>query len=139
MRSIGRFTRTRLMTMLAALAFAAPAAWSAEGEVIIRATALEPHVLETVAGRRVNFVKRVDRPVHVEFGDDIRQHQVVQMPVTGPIWAVFHRPGTHPYVVHIYGAATTAISGLVEVVEDPERPFGPGTCGAIVLGECLEP
>jgi hypothetical protein len=114
-------------------------AWSADGEVVIRATALEPHVLSAVAGQRVNFVSRVDRPVHVEFGVAPSAHQVFQMPTTGPIWAVFHRPGTHPYVVHIYDGKTIALHGLVEVVEDPERPWRPETCGAVVLEVCIEP
>ncbi len=139
MRSIGQLTRTGLVTILAALTFAVPAAWSTENEVIIRATALEPHVLHTMAGQRVNFVKRVDRPVHVEFGEDPGRHHVFQMPARGPIWAIFHRPGTHPYVVHIYDGTTTVLHGVVEVVESPERPWGLGTCGAVVLEECVEP
>ncbi len=108
-------------------------------QIVITSSAVEPAVLTVATGERVDFVNRAQPAVHVEFGDDIRQHEVVQFPATGPIWAVFHRPGTHPYVVHIYGARTTALSGLVEVVEDPARPFGPGTCGAVVMGECLEP
>jgi plastocyanin len=126
-------------TLLAAGVTWVVPAWSADVAVVIRATALEPHVLSAVAGQRVNFVKRVDRPVHVEFGVDPSAHQVFQMPATGPIWAVFHRPGTHPYVVHIYGRKTTVLHGVVEVVEDPERPWGPGTCGAVVLEVCIEP
>ena len=117
----------------------APPAWSGESEVIIQATALEPHVLLTVAGQRVNFVKRVDRPVHVEFGEDPGRHHVFQIPGGGPIWAIFHRPGTHPYVVHIYDGKTTVLHGVVEVLESPERPWGPGTCGAVVMEECVEP
>jgi hypothetical protein len=128
-----------LLVGLVAIAFQPPLAWSVEGEVLIRATALEPPVLRAVAGQRVNFVKRVERPVHVEFGVDPSSHQVFQMPATGPIWAIFHRPGTHPYVVHIYNGKTIVLNGLVEVVEDPERPWGPGTCGAIVVEVCIEP
>ena len=139
MRSIGRFTLAALVAMLAALASPALTAWSTEGEVIILATALEPHVLYAVAGRRVNFVKRVNRPVHVEFGEDPKRHHVFQVPAGGPIWAVFHRPGTHPYVVHIYDGKTTVLHGVVEVLESPERPWGLGTCGAIVMEECVEP
>jgi hypothetical protein len=128
-----------LLVGLAAIVSQALPAWSAEGEVIIRATGLEPHVLRAVAGQRVNFVKRVKRPVHVEFGVDPSAHQVFQMPATGPIWAIFHRPGTHPYVVHIYDGKTIALHGLIEVVEDPARPWGPGTCGAVVQEVCIEP
>lgn len=117
-----------------------PPAWPADEEIVIRANAIEPHVFRATMGQRVNFVKRVDLPVHVEFGVDPTQHHVVQIPWTGPIWAVFHRPGTHPYVVHIYATkTTTTLHGIVEVVEDPQRPWAPGTCGAVVMGDCIEP
>jgi hypothetical protein len=130
--------------LAAALAMAAllplMPAMAAQNEVVIRAGSVEPPVLRTVTGRRVEFTKRVNAPVHVEFGDDPKQHQVYQLPGIGPIWAIFHRPGTHPYTVHIYGATTTtALRGLVEVVEDPEHPWGIGTCGAVVMGDCVEP
>ena len=139
MSSIGRLTQAALVVVLGAMMPPAPPAWSGESEVIIQATALEPHVLLTVAGQRVNFVKRVDRPVHVEFGEDPGRHHVFQIPGGGPIWAIFHRPGTHPYVVHIYDGKTTVLHGVVEVLESPERPWGPGTCGAVVMEECVEP
>ena len=78
--------------------------------------------------------------MHVEFGDAPKEHQIYQMPAGGPIWAIFHRPGTHPYTVHIYGAkTTTALPGLVEVAEDSQHPWGIGTCGAVVMGNCIEP
>ena len=139
MKPTGRLTRVTLVALLAALTSPAPAVWSAEDEVTIRATALEPHALLTVAGRRVNFVKRVDRPVHVEFGEDPGRHHVFQVPAGGPVWAIFHRPGTHPYVVHIYDGKTTVLHGVVEVLESPERPWGLGACGAVVMEECVEP
>jgi len=117
-----------------------PPAWPADGEIVIRANAIEPHFLRATMGQRVNFVKRVDLPVHVEFGVDPTKHQVVQIPGTGPFWAVFHRPGTHPYVVHIYATrTTTTLHGVVEVVEDAQHPWAPGTCGAVVMGDCIEP
>ena len=115
-------------------------AWPADGEIVIRANAIEPHVFRATMGQRVNFVKRVDLPVHLEFGLDPLQHHVVQFPGTGPIWAEFHRPGTHPYVVHVYGTkTTTTLHGIVEVVEDPQHPWTPGTCPATVMEECIEP
>ena len=117
-----------------------PPAWPAGEEIVIRANAIEPHVFRATMGQRVNFVKRVDLPVHVEFGVDPSQHHVVQIPGTGPFWAVFHRPGTHSYVVHVYGTkTTTALHGVVEVVEDPQHPWKPGTCPVVVMGDCIEP
>lgn len=113
--------------------------WSADAEVIIRATTLEPHMLSVAAGQRVSFVKRVDKPVHVEFGADPKQHQVYQIPGTAPISAIFHRPGTHPYVVHIYDGKTTVLHGLVEVTENPNHPWELGQCGAVVEEACIEP
>ncbi len=138
-----RVTRTlagaALATLVAAAAGLVSPAWSADVEVIIRATALDPHVLFVAAGHRVNFVKRVDKPVHVEFGGDLKHHQIFQIPGLAPISAIFHRPGTHPYVVHIYDGETTTLHGLVEVVESPDHPWGLGQCGAAVEEACIEP
>jgi len=109
-------------------------------EITITATAIEPPVLQVPAGTRVDFVNRTQRSVHVEFGVDPRQHQVVQIPATGPIWAVFHRPGTHPYAVHVYGGGgLTTLLGRVEVVIDPEHPWESKTCDTVVMGNCVEP
>ena len=132
--------RAALALVLIGGAVGVPPAWPADGEIVIRATTIEPPVFRATMGQRVTFVKRVDLPVHVEFGVDPSQHQVVQIPGTGPIWAVFHRPGTHPYVVHIYATkTTTTLHGVVEVVEDPQHPRAPGTCAAVVMGDCIEP
>lgn len=138
-----RVARARVPAVLAAFLAAGVTwvvpAWSSDTEVVIRGTALEPHVLSAVAGQRVSFVKRVDKPVHVEFGGDGEQHQIFQIPGTGPIWAIFHRPGTHPYVVHIYDGKTIALHGVVEVVEDLDHPWALGRCGAVVEEACIEP
>jgi len=132
--------RVAVAVLLIGGAARVPPAWPADEEIVIRANAIEPHVFRATMGQRVNFVKRVDLPVHVEFGVDPSQHHVVQIPGTGPFWAVFHRPGTHPYVVHIYATkTTTTLHGVVEVVEDPQRPWKPGTCAAVVMGDCIEP
>jgi hypothetical protein len=131
--------RAALALVLIGGAARVPPAWPADEEIVIRANAIEPHVFRATMGHRVSFVKRVDLPVHVEFGLDPTQHHVVQIPWNGSIWAVFHRPGTHPYVVHIYAAkTTTTLHGIVEVVEDPQRPWAPGTCAAVVMEECIE-
>jgi hypothetical protein len=124
----------------ATLLLASSRAPAAPAEILITAAGVEPRVFRAVAGQRVEFMKRVDAPVHAEFGWDPGQHHVYQIPGTGPVWAIFHRPGTHRYVVHIYrGNAVDVLHGIVEVVEDPRHPWGPGSCGAVVMGDCLEP
>ncbi len=138
-KAVALATRATLVIGALSLAYPAPAVWSTDREVVVRATALEPHVLRAVAGQSVSFVKRVDHPVHVEFGEDPRRHHVFQVPVGGPIRAIFHRPGTHPYVVHVYGEQTTVLHGIVEVIESPEHPWGLGACGAVVMEQCIEP
>lgn len=138
-RVVRTFAGAAFVTLVAAAVVLVSPVWSADVEVMIHATVLDPHVLFVMAGRRVNFVKRVDKPVHVEFGGDGEPHQIFQIPGTDPISAIFHRPGTHPYVVHIYDGKTTALHGIVEVVEDPDHPWGLGRCGAVVEGACIEP
>lgn len=129
-----------LAAVVAVLAQPPSPSWPADAEIVINAASIEPNVFHAVAGKRVNFMRRTDLPVHVEFGWDPKQHQVYQVPATGPIWVIFNRPGTHPYTVHIYGVrTTTALHGVVEVAEDPEHPWGVGTCPAVVMGDCLEP
>ena len=131
--------RRMLLALLAAL-LALGVAQAAATEIVITETAVEPAVLRVATGERVDFVNRARRNVHVEFGTDPRQHQVVQIPLTGPIWAVFHRPGTHPYAVHVYGGGQlTTLKGLVEVVDDPQHPWSSLTCGTVVEGNCIEP
>ena len=121
--------------VVATLTLAPSLSLPAPGEIIITAAGVEPHVFHAVAGQRVEYLKRMDAPTHVEFGWDPGQHHVYQIPGTGPVWAIFHRPGTHPYVVHVYRDNTVAVlHRIVEVVEDPQHPWGPGTCGAVVMG-----
>ena len=129
----------RLFALLVA-AMALGVAQATATEVIITATAIAPPVLRVPAGERVDFVNRTQRNVHVEFGADLRQHEVVQFPLTGPIWAVFHRPGTHPFAVHVYGGGQlTTLLGRVEVVDNPEHPWESTTCGVVAMGNCIEP
>ena len=128
-----------LIALLMALAVA-PAPAAADATIVVEATRLVPEVFATVTGQRVDFVNRSQHAVHVEFGGDGREHHVVQMPAGGPIWAIFHRPGTHPYVVHVYdGRRTRALSGVVDVGEDETHTWDSQTCGVIVMGECIEP
>ena len=121
-----------------ALALTAAAARAGES-VILDGDGVEPRVLRVATGERVDFVNRTGRAVHVEFAGDAREHQVVQLPSTGPIWAVFHRPGAHPYVVHVYEPKERTLRGMVEATDDPAGPREPLTCGVTVMDICLEP
>lgn len=123
---------------LAALAWGASPARGGDA-VVVRVDAIEPAVLRTTTGERVDFVNRTERMVHVEFTDDSRRHEVVQIPRTGTIWAVFHRPGEHPYVVHVVvDGRERALRGLVEVAEDAQAPVASPSCGVTVMGVCIE-
>jgi plastocyanin len=132
--------KARRAALLLSVVLTASSAAALDETIVIEATKLVPPVLKTTTGQRVDFVNRSDRAVHVEFGGDGRQHHVVQMPAGGPIWVVFHRPGTHPYVVHVYERrGIRALGGVVEVVEDATHTWDSQTCGVIVMGECIEP
>ena len=105
--------------------------------VHIGATRLEPPVLYTTTERRVTFVNHSGRAVHIDFPGEAGQHHIVQVP--GSIWAVFHRSGQHPYIVHFPAGGGQDLRGVVEVEHDQERAGEPPTCtGVSVMGVCLE-
>ncbi len=99
---------------------------------------LEPQVLLTRADGRVTFVNRSGKMVHVDF--IIREtelHHTVQVP--DRIWAVFHRSGRHPYVVHFQDPTAPDLRGVIEVVSDPYGGPDPRVCsGVTVMGACIE-
>ena len=130
-----------LLTLAVATCAVAPIPTHAQGvpQVVIENDRLEPKWLETLTGARVNFINRTGHPVHLQFSGDIRQHEVVQIPATGPIWAIFHRPGTHPYVVHVYNRQTQALPGVVSVTTDETHKWESGTCDVVVEGNCIAP
>jgi hypothetical protein len=128
-----------LAALVVALALLTPAHARADETVIIEATRLVPPVLTTRSGQRVDFVNRSRRHVHIEFARDGGEHHLVQFPAAGPIWAIFHRPGTHAYVVHVYGARTETLAGSLEVVEDPHYKYESPECVATIMGVCIEP
>ena len=108
-------------------------------EILVGETLLAPAFLTVKSGERVDFRKTVNVIMHLEFGSDPRQHDVVQIPIIGPVWAVFHRPGTHPYLVHVYvGSGQHTLNGVVNVVEDETHRWDSKTCGGVVMGECIE-
>lgn len=128
-----------LVVMAAVTPIAARA--DAASQIVIEGERLDPRTLEAVTGERVDFVNRTGHPVHLQFSGDIRQHEVIQIPITGPMWAVFHRPGTHPYVVHVYvdGRETRALAGMVNVTTDQTHQWQSGTCVVVVEGNCIAP
>ena len=132
--------RSLVASVAILLVVVVPVATRAEpSQIVIENDRLEPRMLETLTGERVNFVNRTGHPVHLQFSSDVRQHELVQIPLTGPAWAVFHRPGTHPYIVHIYERQTRALEGVVSVTTDATHQWQSGTCDVVVEGNCLEP
>ena len=108
------------------------------GEVIIEAGALRPSVLMTERERQVTFINRSGRMVHVDFMiRDPELHHVIQVP--DRIWAIFHRPGRHPYEVHFRDPAIAGLHGVIEVVGDPYGGPDARICSGItVQGACIE-
>jgi hypothetical protein len=113
---------------------------AAEDRVLIEAGTVRPPLVETVVGHRVTFVNRSGRIAHVEFLGTSSEHKVFQIP--GEIWAEFHMPGRHYYVVHLSGggARMVELRGAAEVREDPAAQPGPPECDGMVTvrGVCLE-
>jgi hypothetical protein len=111
-------------------------AW-AEDRIVIETGNLEPPVLAADIGHRVTFVNRSGRLVHVEFHRETGGHHVFQVP--GEIWAEFHRPGRHGYVVHFPVGGQADLHGAVEV-RAIEGQVYPHTCdGLTVMGACYAP
>lgn len=106
-------------------------------EIIIGSQALHPPVFRTETEHRVTVVNRSGRMVHVEFVRDPEQHHVFHVP--DQIWAVFHHPGVHRYVVHFTDAIPGALRGTGEVVGDLQGRPDPVVCGGVtVMGGCIE-
>jgi len=108
------------------------------GEIIIEAEALRPQVLMTEPDRRVIFVNRSGRIVHLDFiTRDPEQHHVFQVP--DRIWAIFHTTGRHRFEVHFAEPAMADLHGAIEVVGDPYGGPDPRICsGVTVMGACIE-
>jgi hypothetical protein len=110
------------------------------GEILIETNALRPEVLMTVPERRVVFTNRTGHPAHIQFtmkNPNGEQHHLVQVPEQ--IWAIFHKVGRHPFVVHFTDRAMPDLYGAVEIVVDPYGRPDPLVCNGItVMGACLE-
>ena len=134
--------RVLLLIALGALALLAPSVVQGDDEVVIEKNGLKPPLLNTTTAHRVTFINRSGRMAHVEFTGDPGEHKVFQVP--GQIWAVFHRPGRHPYVVHLgTGRDVVTLRGAVEVTQDPSGTADLPTCdsvtleGQTIMGECF--
>lgn len=126
-----------LALMVGALAAAPAALAMAADEIVIEGTKLSPPALKTTVGERVTFVNRSGRTVHVDFIGNSGRHETFQVPTE--IWAIFHRPGLHPYEVHFSDRKAITLRGTVEAVEDPSKPGDPHTCDSFtVMGVCIE-
>jgi hypothetical protein len=104
-------------------------------DVVITAAAVHPPELAVLLHERVTFVNRSGAPVHVEFVGPHGEHEVFQVP--GQIWAEFHFPGDHPYVVHLGPRGAREVTGIVRVHNDPAA--APRECVGLTVEEvCIE-
>jgi hypothetical protein len=135
-------TRPRSASWLLAIGLVAlmgSAAPALGGEtVVVTASAVDPPLLRTRTGVRVDFENRTGRAIHLEFEGGRGEHDVVQLPATGPFWVVFHRPGTHRYVVHVYEAKERGLAGVVEAADDAKPAGEVPSCDLAVMGVCVE-
>ena len=124
--------------LLSALSPADEAREIIAGEIAIETTALHPEVLLVEPNRRVRFVNRSGHSIHLSLiTKDPQRHHVFQVPEA--IWAIFHRPGRHPFEVHFLDGAFPTLRGAVEVQYDPFGQPDHFPCGGItVMGACLE-
>ena len=130
-------SRPLLLAVLVAALLLPPWSAAAGEEIVIEAAGLSPQVLRAGMDHRVRFVNRTGKPVHVEFIGDSGWHHVEQL--QDEIWAVFHRPGLHPYVVPLTNDRLGELHGTVEVRSDPRGRPEPQDCvGVTVMGACLE-
>jgi plastocyanin len=135
-RLLSRIVLTATVAVMTIPALASGASDSQRHEVVIRATALGPAVLHAFLHERVTFRNQSGRIVHVQFLGEGGQHHVVQVP--GSIWAEFHQPGEHPYVVHFESGRPAELAGRVEV----EVPLGGGDshdCNGVTVNDACIP
>lgn len=134
---LGASWKTLLLAVAMTSGLAVPA--GAGGTIVVQPGGVEPPVLRVSTGERVAFVNRTGRPVHIQFAGDPREHRVVQIPVGGPIWAVFYRAGAHPFVVHVGDVPERALRGTVEAVASSPPSVEPPECSVLVMDVCVEP
>ncbi len=129
--------RVALAGILAlAFSFAAPAGAADVTEIVVEADGVRPPVAHVALDVPVRFVNRTRRDIHVELLGPEGEHHVVNVPAR--IWASFHRPGRHPFVVHAVRSGREIARGVVEVAEEAPRT-SPPVCGWITVeGVCIE-
>lgn len=132
-----RHARRAVAALALAVLAATPAVAGATDEIIIETTGLRRPLHRTAVERPVTWVNRSGAPAHIEFVGRAGEHRVFQVP--GSIWAVFHRPGLHPYVVHLEGRRRAELRGTVEVSAD-DAAVRALTCDGITVKEiCIDP
>jgi len=140
MRLIGLLMGTVATALLVVPAIPGAAEEIIAGEILIEANALHPEELMTEPEHRVLFTNRSGHSVHIQFtmkNPNGEQHHIVQVPEQ--IWAIFHKMGRHPFVVHFLDRTMPDLYGAVEVVGDPYGRPDPLVCNGItVMGACLE-
>lgn len=118
------------------LAVAATTSAADVTEIVVEANGLRPPAAHAALDAPVRFVNRTNGDIHIELLGDRGEHHVVNVP--GQIWASFHRPGRHPFVVHVGSTGRELARGVVDVPEDPARDGLP-VCGWITVeGICYE-
>jgi hypothetical protein len=143
-KDLGAGFRSRTVLASAVLALTllgarqVPSAEKIVGEVVIESAGLQPPVLMTEPEHKVFFVNRSGQVVHIQFlMQDGGQHHIFQVPEQ--IWAIFHRPGRHSYVVHFRDPRISTLEGAVEVMGDSRGRPDPHVCSGItVQGACIE-
>jgi hypothetical protein len=106
--------------------------------IVVGPGLLRPSAAFVKAETWLEFVNRSGLPVHVEFFDRSgEQHHVIHEP--DRIWAIFHRPGRHLFVVHFLDRKHADLHGAVDVGEGPHGGPDPLLCSWITpMGGCLE-
>ena len=104
------------------------------GDITITTEDLRPRTLSATVDRAITFLNRAGARVHIEFAND-DGHRLFE--IAGRVSAVFHRPGRHPYVVHM--GADTTLRGVVDVEDDPQAAAGQAICRGVTIKEtCVE-
>lgn len=128
---------TLALVLIAGAASLTPSPAGGDDVIVIGSSELRPPAFQTMSERRVTFLNRTGKVVHLELEGEAVEHHLIQVP--DRIWAIFHRSGDHPYVVHFPDGAAADLHGVVEIVADPhERPEPQACVGVTVMGACLE-